>query len=70
MHDEEEFCVTGDKVVIRHCRKLSSTKAYYVNRIIKPAARQNLSGEPLTQWEEDLYEHNRSLQEKPLKQWF
>ena len=47
-HDEEEFCRTGDKVVISQCRKISSIKHYYVRNIVRPTVRQNLSGEPET----------------------
>merc|ERR1711957_791944 len=38
-HDEEEFCVTGDKVVLTSCRKISNHKAFMVRNIVKPAAR-------------------------------
>uniref|UniRef100_A0A7S3I9J5 30S ribosomal protein S17, chloroplastic n=1 Tax=Fabrea salina TaxID=342563 RepID=A0A7S3I9J5_9CILI len=34
VHDEEEFCRVGDKVVIRACRPLSKTKRYYVRNLI------------------------------------
>lgn len=39
VHDEEKFCVSGDKVVIRSCEPLSSRKHYYVRNIVKPFAR-------------------------------
>jgi hypothetical protein len=63
-HDEEEFCKTGDKVVISACRKLSSTKHYYVRNIVKPMVRQNLSGEPETQYEQDALDYNKELRSK------
>ncbi len=39
VHDENNYCVTGDKVIIRATEKLSKTKAYYVKTIVKPFAR-------------------------------
>merc|ERR1712147_138638 len=38
-HDPESFCVTGDKVILLQCRKLSNIKSHHVHEIIKPAAR-------------------------------
>jgi len=35
VHDEYNYCVTGDKVIIANCVKLSNTKAYYVKTIVK-----------------------------------
>ena len=48
VHDEENFCKSGDKVVIRQCRKLTQHKYYYVRNIIKHVGRQNVSGKPGT----------------------
>jgi ribosomal protein S17 len=39
VHDEDNYCVTGDKVIIANCHKLSKTKAYYVKTILKPFGR-------------------------------
>ena len=30
VHDEHNYCVTGDQVIISNCNKISPTKAYYV----------------------------------------
>jgi|Transcript_4785 small subunit ribosomal protein S17 len=38
-HDEEDYCVVGDKVVIRLCRPISKTKSYYVRNIVKAMPR-------------------------------
>ncbi len=38
-HDEEEYCRTGDKVIISQCRKLSKMKNYYVRSIVLAAGR-------------------------------
>lgn len=39
VHDQYNYCITGDKVIIANCYKLSSTKAYYVKTIVKPFPR-------------------------------
>jgi ribosomal protein S17 len=39
VHDEENFAVTGDKVVIRQCQKITPTKYYYVRNVIVPYPR-------------------------------
>jgi hypothetical protein len=53
VHDPEDFCKTGDKVVVKQCRKLSATKYYSVRNIVLPIGRMNLTGEPSTQFEAD-----------------
>ena len=66
-HDPESFCKTGDKVVLRACRKLSPSKHYYVRNIVLPIGRQNVTGVPDTQDERDALEYNDQLrsQEAP-----
>ena len=61
VHDEENFCRSGDKVVIRRCRKLTHTKHYYVRNIVKHVGRQNVSGVPSTQYERDALDFNEKL---------
>ena len=61
MHDEENFCKSGDKVVIRSCRKLTGRKHYYVRNIIKHVGRQNVTGKPQTQYEQDALDYNEKL---------
>ncbi len=39
VHDQDSYCVSGDKVIIRATQKLSKTKAYYVKNLIKPFGR-------------------------------
>ena len=34
VHDEEEFCRIGDKVIIRGCRPMSKTKHYFVRNVV------------------------------------
>eukprot|EP00806_Schmidingerella_arcuata_P006581 Macronucleus_6996.p1 GENE.Macronucleus_6996~~Macronucleus_6996.p1 ORF type:complete len:144 (+),score=36.99 Macronucleus_6996:1-432(+) len=61
VHDEENFCRTGDKVVIRSCRKMTAKKHYYVRNIIKHVGRQNVSGKPQTQYEQHALDYNEQL---------
>ena len=49
---------TGDKVVIRACRKLSARKYYYVRNIVKPIGRQNVTGMPSSIDEVEALEYN------------
>ena len=65
-HDPEEFCKTGDKVVLRACRKLSPIKHYYVRNIVLPIGRQNVTGVPDTQYERDALEYNEKLRSEAL----
>lgn len=39
VHDEHNYCVAGDKVIIANCHKLSNTKAYYIKTIVQPVPR-------------------------------
>lgn len=39
VHDEDEFCTIGDKVVIQGCRPMSKSKRYYVRNIVVMAGR-------------------------------
>jgi ribosomal protein S17 len=43
VHDETNYCVTGDKVIIKSCKKLSKQKAYYVKNIVKPFSRDEFN---------------------------
>ena len=61
VHDEENFCRSGDKVVIRRCRKLTDRKHYYVRNIVRHVGRQNVTGIPQTQYEQDALDYNEKL---------
>lgn len=39
VHDEDEFCALGDKVIIKACRPMSKSKRYYVRNIVLMASR-------------------------------
>ena len=60
-HDPEEFCKTGDKVVLRACGRISPIKNYYVRNIVLPIGRQNVTGIPDTQDEIDALDYNEQL---------
>ncbi len=59
VNDAENFCRVGDVVVIKYCKKLSSTKSYYVRNVISQAPRNDhwdkLSPEVLRKSKEKLY---------------
>ncbi|KAM3133535.1 hypothetical protein pb186bvf_014377 [Paramecium bursaria] len=39
VHDEDNSCAVGDKVVIKRCQKLTENKYYFVRNIVMPAGR-------------------------------
>ena len=43
VHDEDEICKTGDKVVIRNCSKISNRKSFYVKSHVWMVPRQNFT---------------------------
>ena len=66
-HDEENYCRTGDKVIIKSCRKMSAIKHYYVRNIVLATGRQNMNMKDMSQYELDALEYNRDLREKMPK---
>ena len=64
MHDEEEYCRTGDKVVIKQCRKISPIKYYYVRNIVLPVGRHHIYEKDLTQYEKEAMAFNEKLREQ------
>jgi ribosomal protein S17 len=43
VHDEMNYCVSGDKVIIKGCPKLSKQKHYYVKNILVPFPRDEFN---------------------------
>ena len=39
VHDEDEFCTIGDKVVIQSCRPMSKSKKYFIRNVVVMAGR-------------------------------
>jgi len=66
-HDEEEYCRTGDKVVIRAWQKMSPIKYYYVRNIVKPTVRYHLLEEDMTAYEKEQLDFNEKLRNDPYK---
>lgn len=61
VHDEEGYCRTGDKVVIRQCRKLSNIKYYYVRNVVLPVGRHNIYEKDISQYEREAIKYNEDL---------
>ena len=53
VHDEMNYCVTGDRVIIKGCPKLSKQKHYYVKNIVKPFPRDEHDRTPKIRSSED-----------------
>lgn len=51
VHDELNYCVSGDKVIIKNCKKMSKQKAYYVKSIVKAFGRDEFDRSPPQQQE-------------------
>ncbi|EGR31697.1 ribosomal protein, putative [Ichthyophthirius multifiliis] len=66
VHDEENFCVIGDKVVIRSCMPLSPTKHYFVRNIVKPFSRDEFK--PQKDQKKELDENVKQEYEKVYKE--
>ncbi len=64
VHDEDEYCKIGDKVVIRSCNKISNTKAYYVRNVVLPVGRHNFYEGQMSKDERECIEYNERLREK------
>jgi len=45
-------------------------KHFYVRNIILPIGRQNVSGVPATQYEQDALDYNEKLREKNARMYF
>ena len=60
-HDEENYCRTGDKVVIRACRKMSTSKNFYVRNIMLATGRQNFYTQDMTAYEKNALSYNKNL---------
>jgi hypothetical protein len=64
VHDDENYCRIGDKVVIRHLsKKMASSKYYYVRNIVLPIGRHSYYSRDLTKDELDAIEYNKKLRE-------
>ena len=69
-HDEENYCRTGDKVIIKSCRKLSTLKHFYVRNIVLAAGRQYFNTSEMSGYEKDALDYNRRLRARNPKIYF
>ena len=67
-HDEENYCRTGDKVIIQSCRKLAKSKHFFVRNIVLAAGRQNFYTKDMTKYERDAIAYNEQLRSKTPSQ--
>ncbi len=72
MHDEDEYCRTGDKVVIRYCgKKISPIKYYYIRNVVLPIGRHyTYDQKDITQYEKEQIAYNEKLRESYNKVYF
>lgn len=61
VHDEDEICKTGDKVVIRLCNPISKLKHYYVRNIIWMVPRHNYTINKFLNFEKRALLYNETL---------
>ncbi len=69
-HDEDEYCRTGDKVVIRYSgKKVSPIKYYYVRNVVLPIGRHHAYDQKdISQYEKEAINYNEQLRENSIKQ--
>ena len=63
-HDPENYCVIGDKVVIKACDKLSPTKYYYIRNVVLPMGRNNCYSKNVSKDEIAAMKFNEALRAK------
>ena len=63
-HDEDNYCVTGDKVVIKYCGHVSPIKHHYVRSVVLPIGRNNSYSLNVSQDEINAMKYNEGLREK------
>jgi small subunit ribosomal protein S17 len=61
VHDEEEICKVGDKVVIRGCHPVSKLKHYYIRNIVWMVPRHNFSIDKFLSYEKRALFYNDKL---------
>jgi small subunit ribosomal protein S17 len=61
VHDEDEICRTGDKVVIRGCNPVSKIKHYYIRNIIWMVPRHNYTINKFLNFEKRALLYNQDL---------
>eukprot|EP01016_Furgasonia_blochmanni_P014998 TRINITY_DN1804_c0_g1_i8.p2 TRINITY_DN1804_c0_g1~~TRINITY_DN1804_c0_g1_i8.p2 ORF type:complete len:192 (-),score=36.39 TRINITY_DN1804_c0_g1_i8:280-855(-) len=67
VHDEENFCRTGDKVVIKSCPKVSQRKYYHIRNVVKMFPRNDYYEKPVPQRDEAVEKEFRKIFQGFLK---
>ncbi len=59
-HDEDEYCRSGDKVVIRYIgKKISPIKYYYVRNVVLPIGRHHAYDQKdISEYEKEQMSYN------------
>jgi len=66
-HDPENYCVIGDKVVIKDGPRLTPTKHYYIRNVVLPIGRNNHYSRNITKDEIAAMKFNAKLRERKNK---
>lgn len=61
VHDSDEICKTGDKVVIRGCQPISKLKHYYIRNIVWMVPRHNFTIDKFLNFEKRALMYNNNL---------
>lgn len=61
VHDEDEICKTGDKVIIRACQPVSKLKHYYIRNIVWMIPRHNFTVDKFLNFEKRAMLFNNNL---------
>jgi small subunit ribosomal protein S17 len=61
VHDQDEICKTGDKVVIKGCQPISKLKHYYIRNIVWMIPRHNFTVDKFLNFEKRAMLYNNEL---------
>lgn len=61
VHDEDNICKVGDKVVIRGCMPVSKLKHYYLRNIVWMVPRHNFTIDKFLNFEKRALYHNEKI---------
>lgn len=63
-HDGDNYCVTGDKVVIRSCPRMTPIKHFHIRNVVLPMGRNNCYSKNISRDEIAAMKFNEALREK------
>ncbi len=61
VHDQDEICKTGDKVVIKGCQPISTSKHYYIRNIVWMIPRHNFTVDKFLNFEKRALVYNSNI---------